>query len=77
MELGHKTVYLLRAAKEAYVRGTCENVQNHLLSGDFHPAYRGISKLSASKSVLQHAAVRAEGGALLTKESEVKVHGTG
>ena len=41
-ELRHKTVRALRVDKEAFVRGICEGVEHHLLSGDSHPAYRGI-----------------------------------
>ena len=71
-ELRHKTVRALRVDKEAYVRGICEGVEHHLWSSDFPPAYRGICALRSSKPVPRCTAVRAEGGGLLTKESEVK-----
>ena len=58
--------------KEAYVRGICEGVEHHLWSSDSHPAYRGIRALRSSKPVPWCTAVRAEGGGLLTEESEVK-----
>ena len=71
-ELRRKTVRTLRVDKEAYVRGICEGVEHHLWSSDSHPAYRGIRTFRSSKPVPGFTAVRAEGGRLLTEESEVK-----
>ena len=71
-ELRRKTVCALRVDKEAYVRGICEGVEHHLSSGDSHPAYRGIHALRSSKPIPRCTAFRAEGGGLLTEESEVK-----
>ena len=62
---------MLRVDKEAYVRVICERVEHHLWSNDSHPAYRVIRALHSSKPVLRCTAVRAEGGGLLTEESEV------
>ena len=69
-----KTVRALRVVKEADVRGLCEGVEHHLWSSDSHPAYRGIHALRSSKPIPRCTAVRAEGGRLLTEESEVKAH---
>ena len=52
--------------------GICKGVEHHLWSSDSRPAYRGIHALHSSKSVPRCTAVRAEGGELLTEESEVK-----
>ena len=71
-ELGHKIVRALRVDKEAYVRGVCEGVEHHRWSSDSRSAYRGICALCSSKPVPQCTVVRAEGGGLLTEESEVK-----
>ena len=71
-ELRRKTVRALRVDKEACVRGICEGVKHHLWSSDSHPAYRGICTLRSSKPIPRCPAVRAEGGELLTEESEVK-----
>ena len=54
------------------MRGICEGVEHHLWSRDSRPAYRGICALRSSKPVDRCAADRAEGGRLLTEESEVK-----
>ena len=72
MELRRKTVHALRVDKEAYVRGICEVVEHHLWTSDSHPAFRRIHTLPFSKPAPQCTAVRAEGGGLLTEESEVK-----
>ena len=58
--------------KEAYVRGICEGVEHHIWSSNSRPAYKGIRTLHASKPVPRCTAVRAEGGGLLTDDSEVK-----
>ena len=58
--------------KEAYVRGIYEGVEHHLWSSDSCTAYMGIHALCSSKPVPRCTAVRAEGGGLLTEESEVK-----
>ena len=50
----------------------CEGVEHHLWSSDSRPACRGIHTLCSSKPVPRCTAVRAEGGGLLTEESEVK-----
>ena len=70
--LRHKTVRAPRVDKEAYVRGICEVVENHLWSSNSHPAYRGIHALRSSKPIPRCTAVRAEGGGLFTEGSEVK-----
>ena len=44
-ELRGKTVHALRVDKEAYVRGICEVVQQHLWSSDARPTSRGICAL--------------------------------
>ena len=71
-ELRRKTVRALRVDKEAYVRVICEGVEHHLWSSDSHPAYKGIRTLRSFKPIARCTAVRAEGGGLLTEESEVK-----
>ena len=71
-ELRRKTVRALRADKEAYVRGICEEAEHHLWSSDSHTANSGIHALRSSKPIPQCTAVRAEGGGLLTEESDVK-----
>ena len=76
-ELRCKTVRALRVDKETYVRGICEGVEHHLWSRDSRPAYRGICSLRSSKPIPQCTAVRAEGGRLLTEESEVKARWAG
>ena len=63
--------------KEAYVQGICEGVEHLLWSSDSHPAYRGIRSLRSSKPIPWCTAVRAEGGGLLTEESEVKARRAG
>ena len=63
--------------KEAYVREICEGVEHHLWSSDSHPAYSGICALRSTKPIPWCTAVRAEGGGLLTKESEVKARWAG
>ena len=70
-ELRRKTVRALRVNKEAYVRGICKGVEHHLWSSDSRPAYRAIHALRSSKPIPRCTAVRAEGGWLLTEESEV------
>ena len=57
---------------EESVRG-----QHHLWSSNSHTAYRGIHTLHSSKPIPRCTAVRAEGGGLLTEESEVKAHWVG
>ena len=54
------------------MREICEGVEHHLWSSDSRPAYRGIRALRSSKPIPRCTAVRAEGGGLLTEESEVK-----
>ena len=76
-ELRHKTARALRVDKEAYVQGICEGVEHHLWSSDSWPAYRGIHALHSSKPIPRYTAVRAEGGRLLTEESEVKARWAG
>ena len=76
-ELNRKTVCGLRVDKEAYVRGICEGVEHHLWSSDSRLAYRGIHALCCSKPVPRCAAVRAEGGRLLTEEFDVKARWAG
>ena len=49
-----------------------ERVERHLSSSGSRSAYRGICALCSSKPVPWCTAVRAEGGELLTEESEVK-----
>ena len=44
---------------------------------DSHPAYRGICALRSSKPIPRCTAVKAEGGGLLTEESEVKARWVG
>ena len=51
-----------------------EGVEHHLWSSDSRPAYRVICALRSSKPIPRCTAVRAEGGRLLTEESEVKAH---
>ena len=58
---------------EESVRG----VEHHLWSSDSRPAYRGIHALRSSKPIPWCTAVRAEGGRLLTEESEVKARWAG
>ena len=65
-----KTVHALKADKEAYVRGICEVVSHHLRSSHSHLAYRVINALCSSEPVRRCTAIRAEGGELLTEESE-------
>ena len=76
-QLRCKAVRALWADKEAYVRGICEGVEHHLWSKDSHPAYRGIRALRSSKPIPRCTAVRAEGGRLLTEESEAKARWAG
>ena len=76
-ELRRKTARALRVDKEAYVRGICEGVEHHLWSSDSRPAYRGIRALRSSKPIPWCTVVRAEGGRLLTEESEVRPAGPG
>ena len=59
------------------MRGICEGVEHHLWSSNSRPAYRGIHALRSSKPVPRCTAVGAEGGELLTAESEVKAHWAG
>ena len=54
------------------MRGICEGVEHHLWTSDSRPAYSGIRALRSSKPIPRCAAVRVEGGGLLTEESEVK-----
>ena len=58
---------------EESVRG----VEHHLWLSDSRPAYRGFVALRSSKPIPPCTAVRAEGGGLLTEESEVKAHWAG
>ena len=59
------------------MRGICEGVEHHLCSSDSHPASRGISALRSSKPIPRCTAVSAEGGGLVTEESEVKARWAG
>ena len=59
------------------MRGICEGVEHHLWSSDSHPAYRGNHILCSFKPTPQCTADRAEGGGLLTEESEVKARWAG
>ena len=59
------------------MRGLCEGVEHHLWPSDSRPAYRGIHALRPSKPIPWCTAVRAEGGGLLTEESEVKARWAG
>ena len=69
-EFKHKTVHSLRVNREAYVREICEGVEHHLWSSGSRNAYRGILyALHSSKPIPPCAAVRVQGGALLTEES--------
>ena len=61
----------------ADVQGICEGVEHHLWSSDSRRAYRGFRALRSSKPVPRCTAVRAEGGRLLTEESEVKARWAG
>ena len=54
-----------------------EGVENHPWSSDSCPAYRRVRALRSSKLIPQCIAVRAEGGGLLTEESEVKARWAG
>ena len=56
------------------MRGMSEGEENHLWSSDSLPVYRGIRALRSSKPISRCTAVSAEGGELLTEESEVKAH---
>ena len=76
-ELRHKTGHALRVDKEAYVQEIFEGVQQHLWKSDSHTVYRGIRALHSSKPIPRCAAVRGEGGGLLTEESEVKARWAG
>ena len=70
-ELRRKTGSALSVDKDANVQGICERVE-HLWSSDSRPAYRGICRLHSFKPVPRCTAGRAEGGGLLTEETEVK-----
>ena len=59
------------------MRGICEGVEHHLWSSDSRPAFRGIRALRSSRPVPRCTAVGAEGGGLLTEESEVKARWAG
>ena len=59
------------------MRGICEGVEYHLWLSDSHPLCRGIWAMRSSKHILRWTAVRAEGGELLTEESEVKARWAG
>ena len=59
------------------MRGICEGVEHHLWSRDSRPAYRGIRALRSSKPIPRYTTVGAEGGRLLTEESEVKARWAG
>ena len=76
-ELRCKIVHVLRVDKEAFVRGIFEGVEHHLWSSDSHLAWRRICALRSSKPVPWCTAVGAEGGRLLTEESEVKANWAG
>ena len=54
------------------MRGICEGIEHHLWTRDSRPAFREICALHSSKPIPRCTAVRAEGGRLLTEESEVK-----
>ena len=59
------------------MQGICEGVEHSLWSSDSRPAYKGICALHSSKAIPRCTAVRAEGGRLLTEESEVKARWAG
>ena len=59
------------------MRGICEGVEHHLWSSDSHSASRGIHALHSSKPVPRCTAVRAEGGGLLTAESDMEARWAG
>ena len=48
-----------------------KGVEHHLWSRDSRPAYIKIHALRLSKPIPRYTAVKAEGGGLLTEESEV------
>ena len=52
-------------------------MENHLWSSDSRAAYRGIRALRSSKPLPQCTAVTAEGGGLLTEESDMKARWAG
>ena len=54
-----------------------EGIERHLWLTDSRPAYRGIRALRSSNPFPQCISVRAEGGRLLTEESEVKARWAG
>ena len=59
------------------MREDSEGVEYHLGSRDSRPANRRIHALRSSKPIPRCAVVRAEGGRLLTEESEVKARWAG
>ncbi|KAG2467807.1 DYHG protein, partial [Polypterus senegalus] len=59
----------LRADKEAFVRGICEQVTHHLWSTEPCPAYRGIEVLRTTESVPRRVAVRAADGTVLLDDT--------
>ncbi|KAG2463100.1 AKIP1 protein, partial [Polypterus senegalus] len=61
----------LRADKEVFHRGICEQVTHHLWSSDPCPAYRGIEALRTSESVPWRVAVRVADGTVLTGDTAV------
>ena len=76
-ELRRAPVCVLREDKEPDVREICKGAEHHLWSSNSRPAFRGIRALRSSKPVPRCATVRAEGGGLLTEESEVKARWAG
>lgn len=76
-ELRSTAARALRADKETFFRGICEQVTHHLWSSDPRPAYRGIKALHTSKSVPQRVAVRAGDGTVLTDDTAVVAHWAG
>ncbi|KAG2465717.1 STX18 protein, partial [Polypterus senegalus] len=76
-ELRRMAARALRADKEVFVRGICEQVTHHIWSSDPHPAYRGIEALCTSESVPQRVAVRAADGTVLTDDTAVMTHWPG
>ena len=59
------------------MQGIYEEVEHHLWSSDYHAAFTGICALRSSKPILRCTAVGAEGGGLLTEESELKARWAG
>ncbi|KAG2466537.1 COPA1 protein, partial [Polypterus senegalus] len=69
--LRRMTMRALRADKEMYVRGICEQVTHHLWSSDPRPAYSGIEALRTSESVPWRVTVAVADGMVLTDDTAV------